>query len=173
MAGIHDFSMACCNFYSGSKFCATVNLNVNYKRYYLMTDMINIWKYFRKKQLQLLIPAGGGGTESMLHLGRGVSSAKIYWPCQFCWWHQVHWLPIRGFFGVHFFVCFWYCKIFASIFSAYTTSILKILSQTNWQDGYKMDRFLSNLTYEQFASFIRYNIRALSDIISIYELYQI
>ena len=42
MAGIHDFSMACCNFYCGNKFCATVNLNVNYKRYYLMKDMINI-----------------------------------------------------------------------------------------------------------------------------------
>ena len=40
-------------------------------------------------------------------------------------------------------------KIFASIFSAIfsTASILKILSQTNGQDGYKMDRFLSHLKH--------------------------
>ena len=42
-------------------------------------------------------------------------------------------------------------KTFASNFSAYTTSILKILSQTNWQDGYKMDRFWSYLKYSQFV----------------------
>ena len=38
-------------------------------------------------------------------------------------------------------------KIFASVFSAYTTSILKIILQTNSQDGhgYKMDRFLSTI----------------------------
>ena len=44
-----------------------------------------------------------------------------------------------------------YHETFASIFSAYTTSTLKILSQTNWQDGYKMDRFLSHLIYSQFV----------------------
>ena len=32
-------------------------------------------------------------------------------------------------------------KTFASILSAYTTSMLKILSETKWQDGYKIDRF--------------------------------
>ena len=35
--------------------------------------------------------------------------------------------------------------IFASIFSARTTSMLKVLSQTNWQDRYKMDHFLWSL----------------------------
>ena len=47
-------------------------------------------------------------------------------------------------------------RLLRFIFSAYTTSTLKILSQTNRQNGYKMDRFLSHFLLA---------IRASSDII--------
>lgn len=42
-------------------------------------------------------------------------------------------------------------KPFASNFSAWTTSILKILTQTNWQNRYNMDRFWGHLKHSQFV----------------------
>ena len=48
-------------------------------------------------------------------------------------------------------------KPFTSIFSAYTTSILKKLLQKNRQDEYKKNRFWSNLKHSLFVLYQKYN----------------